>query len=209
MRQSLRIRHQREKISRRNEPVPRSADATSLRPRSKSQRCFQLFPSLSRGCGPPTRASFSIPVSWDWNLYSLPGARGRGDNAGKRGGLRLGREKPGFYLPRNLWDSSITQPWDQVQTAERLSARRRALGQGLIWGGGRGEEDGSPPAVPYPGDDTCRAFTSQGGASAASREVPSGKWEGQRLESACWEGGSKAGESLGFPEVSGGGSEPG
>lgn len=37
---------------------------------------------------------------------------------------------------------------------------------------------------------------------------PPEKWEGQRLESACWEAGGQAGESLGFPEVGGGGSGP-
>lgn len=71
-------------------------------------------------------------------------------------GTRNRREKsPAFTPPlRNFWDSSITQPRDQVPKYEHLSARRGAHGPTFDFG----EEDGSLPVFPSPVflDATCR-----------------------------------------------------
>lgn len=61
-----------------------------------------------------------------------------------RGGARDREEKsPAFTPPpRNFWDSSITQPWDQVQTTEHLSARFRGAPADVWFWGDRSEGEG-------------------------------------------------------------------
>ena len=69
-------------------------------------------------------------------------------------GTRNGGEKsPAFTPRRNFWDSSITQPRNQVPKSEHLSARRGAHGPTSDLG----EENGSLPVFPSPVflDATC------------------------------------------------------
>lgn len=75
---------------------------------------------------------------------------------------------------------------------------------------GVGEKDGSLPVAPSGFFWTVPAAHLRARAVQAPLlpRFPPEKWEGQRLESACWEAGGEAGESLGFPEVGGGGSGP-
>lgn len=77
---------------------------------------------------PPSRSQFEEIGTTN---LSPRRRRGRGDDEGGRG-PRNGGEKSHAFTPtprRNFWDSSITQPQDQVPIHEHLSARRGAHGQ--------------------------------------------------------------------------------
>lgn len=119
-RQSQSIRHTREE----NYQEKLTSPTLCRRRLAPPQGCLQLFPSLSRGCGPPTRASPSIILSGigTTNL-SLPDARGRGDDAGKRG-TRVGKKSPAFTHPhrkklRRLFYYATLDPGSHNRTSFR------------------------------------------------------------------------------------------
>lgn len=112
-------------------------------PEAGLRRCLQLF--LPGVCGPLPHTSISISNLRRLEpLISLLDVVGEGTIKGE-GGLGAEKRKAPAFTPtpqRNFWDSSITQPRDQVPIHEHLSARRGRNGQTWDsaeerWAGGR------------------------------------------------------------------------